>query len=218
MDLPGGDIRFCFPEILQGPAGCMAKRDLLGAADRVVDRITKEGLVRHATVKMVHPTDFTAPEKQVDSCPAYAALRGAGWTPLSSADRVDESRFIRFCGLLSMVRLASPARTTRFLPDGLSEREIAQVPAADWPTFGEPLDAGPVITADGEDPRRWQAESPTLRLVLQDVAHADFDGDGVGERLVFIAVRARGGSAGFAGYSLLEHEGDVIRLQPIRWR
>ncbi len=212
-------IRFCMPRLGPLSERCMTRAEVLSRADQPSDGVGPGGPKRLARVKMVHPTDFAEPERQVATCTVFANLKSKGWSPLTSADRVDETRFLRYCGLMSVARLAKVARTSIFTPEGLTADELAKVPGGDWPIFGERLgEDAPIVAADPDYPAVWKVDTPTLVMRLWDVAHADFDEDGEGERLVFIAARARGGSAGFAGFNLLDAEGDIIRLRPIKWQ
>ncbi|MEM9421240.1 MAG: hypothetical protein AAF986_01830 [Pseudomonadota bacterium] len=212
-----GAIVFCLPQLGPLSERCMTRQQILSRDDRPVDRATATTPRRMARVKMVHPTDFAEPERQVATCTAFASLKSDGWAPLTSADRADETRFLRYCGLMSVAKLATVARTSIFAPEGITAEELASVPDTDWPVFGEAKGEAPAIALDENTPRAWLADTPTLIIRLWDVAHADFDDDGEGERLVFLAARVRGGSAGFAGFSVLDADGKKIRLRPIKW-
>ena len=170
---------------------------------------------------MVHPNEYSVPEREVTDCSQFGELSMEGWGGMTSADMADEAYFERYCGLQSIAKIAHAARTSAFDPAGLTESEIGEVPAQDWPTLApkEPERQAPNIHQAKDDARTWIAETTTLTMRVHDVALADFDDDGVGERLLFIAARARGGTAGFATYALLDHdEDDAIRLRMIRFK
>ncbi|WOI54107.1 hypothetical protein [Parvularcula sp. LCG005] len=213
------DTEFCLPDLGPGASGCMSRAQLLKMDDHPVDRVTPSGEPRRRKLTMVHPSDFAVPEREVLTCTDFGELKSEGWGGMTTADQADESYFVRYCGLRSIARLASPARTSKFDPAGLSKRELDTIPAKDWPTLAE--EGGtpdePVLRQSPDEPRAWLADSSTLTMRIHDVALADFDEDGEAERLIFLAGRARGGTSGFASYALLEHMGgDMIRIRRVQ--
>ncbi|MEM6650421.1 MAG: hypothetical protein AAF603_09250, partial [Pseudomonadota bacterium] len=204
-----------FPQIIQNDMGCATQRELRAMKDQPVDRLTADGVTRPAKVILAHPTNFSLPEREVDTCSSYADLKAENWQPMTTVGMVDESRFIRYCGLLSIAPLADIPRTSQFQGSRLTETEIKTIPADQWPSLGETASEPPIITKDETTPRRWHLDTPTQIMILQDIAQADFDQDGEAEQLIYLAVRARGGSAGFVTYGLLEAEIDSVRLRMI---
>jgi hypothetical protein len=212
-----GEVRFCFPDVFtDGP--CMPRTRLMRADDTPLARKAADGAARPAEVVLVHPEDLEKPEQAVRTCRVYAALKTEGWGPLSSADMANDAEFLRYCGLVALARIAEPARTSVFKGDALTLSELGAVPADDWPALGETKAAAPVLSADPSEARRFFGDTETLIMRITDVATADFDGDGVAERLVHIAARARGGSAGFATFALLVTDGKAVRMRPVRWQ
>lgn len=212
----GSTIEFCLPLVFP-KSKCLTRDRILGLEDRPIDRLTAEGSPRFETLLMVHPTDFREPEREVRTCKVFARLKAQEWGPMTTAGMAAEARFERYCGLIALARHAQPARTSRFAEEGLTEAEIETVPGEAWPQLGEKFEFEPIFTRDGEDRRRWSGNSETLMLVVQDVAIADFDDDGVAERLLAVAGRARGGSAGFSSFMLLEHDEAGMGLRKIVW-
>lgn len=210
-------IEFCLPMVLPR-SPCLTRGAILALDDRPVDRLTADGVPRYAEVTLVHPTDYMEPERVVEGCKAFGRLKVEDWGPLTTAGRAQEARFERYCGLMALAEVAEVPRSSRFDGNGLSRAELEAVPVGQWPRLGEAAPKAPIFSQDDEaNPRRWVGDTETLHLMVFDVAHADFDGDGLGERLLNIAGRARGGSAGFAGYYLLEQDDHGIGLRRVKW-
>lgn len=211
------DVEFCFPDAF-AEGLCVGQSELLARDDEPVTRKAADGAMRPAEVVLAHPDDFDKPEQAVRTCRVYASLKTEGWGPLTTADTANDAEFLRYCGLVALARQATPARTSRFAGAALTKAELAAIPATDWPQFGEGTGDAPVIRDDPAGPRQFTGDTETLMLRIIDVAIADFDGDGVAERLVYIAGRARGGTAGFATFAVLGTDGKAVRMRPVRWR
>ena len=218
-DLEGaeGKIEFCLPVVLPHTP-CLPRAAILGLDTRPVDRLTADGAPRFAEVMLIHPTDFKEPERVVRTCEVYARLTAEDWAPMTTAGMAAAARFERFCGLRALASVARVPRTSRFGNGLMTEEEIEAVPEGDWPRLGEAKMAKPIFAKASQDPRSWSGDTETLIMTVSDVAHADFDGDGEGERLLNVAGRARGGSAGFSGYYILEHDQHGIGLRRVDWQ
>ena len=217
LDGAAGEIEFCLPIVLPHTP-CMPRAAILGLDTRPVDRLTADGAPRFAEVMLVHPTDFKEPERVVRTCEVYASLTAEDWAPMTTAGMAAAARFERFCGLRALASVAEVPRTSRFGDGPMTEEEIKAVPAADWPRLGEAAVTEPIFSRAEKEPRSWSGDTETLLMTVRDIAHADFDGDGEGERLLNIAGRARGGSAGFSGYYILEHDQHGIGLRRVDWK
>jgi hypothetical protein len=210
-------IQFCLEDTF-ALGKCVSKGQLLRQEDRPTDRRMPDGQPRFVQLAMVHPDDFSVPEERVSTCAQYAELRAQGWGAMTTADMHDEQHYLRYCGLVSVARTATKARSSGFREAGLTKELLEAIPAADWPVFGEGSIEQPVITAGQADGRVFDADTGRLVMRVSDVSEADFDGDGEAERLVYLAARARGGTAGFAQFALVEMTGQGPRLRPIDWR
>lgn len=210
------DIRFCFTAILPHKR-CATRADILAMDERPIDRLTADGSPRLVSVMLSHPTDYLQPDQDVRTCIVYAGLRAEGWQPLTQVAILAASHFERYCGLKGLASVAQIPRTTRFDQIGLKKAVLDSVPASHWPGFEDLPDSAPIISADESDTGSWMGNSETMIYRISDVAHADFDDDGEGERLLHIGLRARGGSFGYAQYFLLEHDSAGIGLRPVVW-
>ncbi|MEM8987385.1 MAG: hypothetical protein AAGC95_11755 [Pseudomonadota bacterium] len=194
--------------MVEGAEGCLSKDELGALKTRQV--MDANG---PAQLALAHPTDF-AQTKTVETCVDYEALAKEGWSALTSADMRREAAFARACSALSAMAEAEKPRKTHFKGGTCARSDVVAIPVADLPAFGEGDGAsGPVtILADGAG--AWAVETATSRISIQELAHADFDGDGVGDILCFVYVRAKGGSAahGFAALLSKSAEGGAVRL------
>ncbi|ADM08292.1 hypothetical protein PB2503_01057 [Parvularcula bermudensis HTCC2503] len=210
------EVTLCLPDTLPGGA-CASRSSLLSSPPEPTDMLTADGQRRPVTASLVHPTDYEAPVRMVRTCEQFAELWAEGWGGLTTADRADEARFLRYCGLRRLAALAQPAERSRF--DGTPLGALLEdVPEADWPTLPDERAMRPAITALEGTPPRWSAQSAALDMRITDIGHADFDDDGDGEHLLFLAGRMRGGTLGFSTFALLENTADGGRLRRIDFR
>ena len=212
----GGDIEFCVPLVFP-EATCLTRDRILKLDGRPIDRLTPDGAPRFDKLLMVHPTDFREPEREVRTCEVFARLKSEEWGAMTTAGMATEARFERYCGLMALARVAQPARTSRLSDKGMTEAEIESVPGEAWPHFGERFSDSPIFSRDEKDERRWNGNTETLLMTVQDIAVADFDDDGFAERLLVVAGRARGGSAGFSSFMLFEHDDQGVGLRQVVW-
>ncbi len=210
------DVKFCFPRIVRTEDGCTSREALLSGEARPFDRSVATGEWRAVSLNMADPEDFAAPPEAIETCDGFIAARRKGMGAMSSADMVRESRFLEFCGLMSLARLAAPARFSRFSDDMLSQQDFSRIPETQWPALNDSFEEAPALKRSTEDPRLWQLEAPEVTARLHDIAHADFDDDGEGEILLYVTARARGGSAGFATYAIADYAApSEVHLRPV---
>lgn len=178
-------------------------------------------------VRLAHPTDFTLSE-EVRTCRRYRELTAQDWFAETSLDMAQEAFFVRACGIFDALARAKEAKVSYFhartaerdlmsmragaLPgfgeapsDGASGGEAADAQAAspsDTATIGE-LEAQGLAAAKTAPNGEWIVERNGSLIVIQPVARADFDGDGAEDALVFIRVRAIGGTASTALLAIL---------------
>ena len=206
-------LALCFPGVIPTPDGCASRATILSFAGEPIGVEGQDGAVQPLTVTLADPGDLAAPEREVGTCDDYLALKGRGWSALTSASMDRDLRMNRFCGLIAMARRAE--RPTRGGLARLTYGGLETVPPADWPSLGEAAFDAPTIALDADDDRLWRVEGEGLSLSLRDVGAADFDGDGRSEVLVHAGVAARGGTARGGGYLLAEGEsGGQVRLSP----
>ncbi|MEM9234062.1 MAG: hypothetical protein AAGA69_07460 [Pseudomonadota bacterium] len=212
----GGDIRFCIPLVFPD-ATCLPRDRIIALEDKPIDRLTVKGPPKYTSLMMVHPSDFTEPEREVRTCEVFGRLRADEWGPMTTRGQAAAATFERYCGLIALARVARTPRTSRFSEAGMTEAEIEAIPGEAWPVLGERLGLTPIFTRDAKEKRRWEGNTETLILSVYDVATADFDDDGFAERLLAVAGRARGGSAGFAQFMLVEHDDKGVGLRAVVW-
>lgn len=213
------ELVFCLPDVLQGDNGCLTKKALLSMPPAPVNYSAKaRGQSGAMSVTMVHPTDFAEPEREVDDCESYSQLKRRNWGPMTTADGARESMFLRFCGLRSIALTARQAPSTPFSAAGLTRAELAAIKPVAWPSLGEPDDEAINFRRDDDDRRRWLGDRTREIGSLYDVALVDLDKDGEAERLLYVATRARGGTAGYAGFFVMDMTNRGPRVIPVVWR
>ena len=188
--------------LVEGLAGeCRAPVDFAEFLDRPLTDAQGAPVV----VSLADPVDDLAPEEDVTTCATYEAKTTAGWYALSGAARRREAYFTRACGALQMLVQAQQPRVSYFVEGGLELADVANMPMTDMPRIGpgapgEYADA--TVAADG--PWQWKITGRATELTIQEIAHADFDRDGYGDVLAFVALGARGGTAAAGAPALIE--------------
>ncbi|GAB4530609.1 MAG: hypothetical protein Kow00133_19350 [Amphiplicatus sp.] len=180
--------------------GCYPPEAFAGFAENAV---TDAGGA--ATVRLSHPTDIQASE-MVRTCAAWRARRDAGWYALAAADMRRELVFERACGTLAMLERARAPERTHFRDGALARGDVEAVAGAAPLRIGPAADdavSGPVAV-EAEAPGVWRWSVGGQRARLQEIAHADFNGDGFGDVLVFLAAVAEGGTASVGVVGLVE--------------
>lgn len=128
-------------------------------------------------------------------------------------------RFETHCGIMAIARYAQPALTSQFDEVQLNRSELIAVSTDDWPDMSEMRKkTRPSFERSSENPQQWSGETASLRLRILDVALADFDDDGAAERLLLVSGRARGGSARFMQFMLMEKDQNGTGLRPVIWK
>lgn len=213
----GHDIRFCLPAIFPDRP-CHSRKEILSMDIRPVERLV-DGRPQYARALMVHPTDYQLPEKEVGACPQFARLKSEKWGALTEAGQTAVMRFETHCGIMAIARYAQPALTSQFDEVQLNRSELIAVSTDDWPDMSEMRKkTRPSFERSSENPQQWSGETASLRLRILDVALADFDDDGAAERLLLVSGRARGGSARFMQFMLMEKDQNGTGLRPVIWK
>jgi len=191
------DSWLCAPRLLKTDRGCAALSELKSAGQGLLaeDALPKRPLT------LVHPEDFDAEPRAVDSCATYAELKRQDWSALSNADMRSEARFYRACGLLLLARQAeaTPSAATLDRPD------LMDLDKSTLPAFGEArIDASAKLTREDESPSVWSITTDGLLFRMMYLGTADFDADGAPEHLVEYRMAAREGSYRDTGFGFIQ--------------
>lgn len=194
------------------PTGCVGQNEILRwQTAQVVDN---QGAP--ISVSMSHPTDVEQAREDVRNCAAYNRLKKEDWYAGSTREIRREAYFERACGILDYLRKAKAPRESFFENGRCSKEDMISM--ADGPPFkiiGGPDDVAAVaidvasedlvsesIIVNEAEQGIWQMSSTGQAVRVHEIAHADFDGDGVGDILahVFIGIEDATASAGLVGY------------------
>ena len=146
-------------------------------------------------------------DASVRTCAEFDALSEKGWYALSGADMRREEYFDRACGALAFLVKAKPAQETHFTGGKASLEDIRSMAMAEATGFGEAEPAAAVDVSEMED-RVWKVEIGQGETMIYEIAHADFNGDGLGEILAYVSVGSAGGTARTGSIGLLEKASD----------
>lgn len=214
------------------PARCYNRAALMKLAEAPVT----DSSGAPVSVALSHPTDMTAETVISRNCGVYVDLKRDGWYALTSSDQRREGYFIRACGALALMLEARAPEIVHFTdgspdtadmsgflggaPFGLEplvsevegdpvELTLGEAPekngAGEGEGEGEARSDAPRLSL-GDAPGEWRAERGDQIVVMQELALADFDGDGVGEIMVFTRAGPRDGTAVFYAVGLLEKD------------
>jgi hypothetical protein len=164
--------------------GCFSSADFEAMRDRAV--VGADGAP--ITMELSSPSDAAAPPALVSTCVEYDMRARAGWYPLSNAEMRREEYFRRACPALKLLAGAQPAKLSHFDRKSLSEADAASL-CAD-PNFGFALAA----KVEPEGAGAWRMTDGAREAHLREIAHADFDGDGFGDVMVFVSLRTETGA------------------------
>ncbi|MEM9705187.1 MAG: hypothetical protein AAF850_03830 [Pseudomonadota bacterium] len=202
-----GDETVCIRSDLRffedAPKGCVKKQVVArwrGAA--VLDN--SGAPVR---LRLAHPTDFSRAPETVLTCSKYDRLTGEGWYAESSREMRREAYFMRACMAVRFLLTAAEPKKSYFAKGALSERDVEAM------SNNPPLRIAPrnmdvaEIGAPNIEPLQdglWRLQYSDQSAIVQEISHADFNGDGVGDVLAFIAVTVREGTATAGAVGLIE--------------
>lgn len=166
-------------------------------------------------LELTHPNDSARAPETVTTCNAYETLAGDGWFALTNRDMRREAYFVRACGVLRLLQRAQPATISYFSGGACSLAGIESVAAAAPFALGE----GDATAASVEriSESQWRIAVDGQIADLQEIAHADFNGDGRGDMAVFISIGAIGGTARASRVGYLDKpgpEGPVRFIEP----
>ncbi len=188
------------------PAGCYSRAELAEFRDApVIDRGEKA-----VAVAMTHPSNASIAPEQCTTCREFSELRWRGWFASSSYDMRREAYFVRACGVLDLLMKAEPASLNYFEESGLTADEIAAIGAdAVLRVGGDPeIDKGTlvVLVVEKAGDAVWRLTTGGQETRLEEIATADFDGDGIAEILAFLVAGPAHGTARVAEVALLEKD------------
>ena len=159
-------------------------------------------------LSLAHPTDDARALAVAENCRRYRELTSEGWYALSGREMRREAYFERACGMLSLIERARSADVTYFKNNGMSEedaRSLAQNGGFAIGPRSEGNSSTPVVEQAGE--HRWSIDTGGSVAVLQELAHADFNGDSRGDILTFVTIRAKEGTAHASRLGVLDKAG-----------
>lgn len=189
--------------LVEGMArACMTSAEFEALRDRPVI----DGQGEAAIVNLAGP-DPASPQSAVRTCAQYDAMVKDGWYALSNAEMRREEYFKRACNALSMLAAAKPAAMSHFSDGHASAADIRSMADGDAIGFGETAPSVDVSVEAGE-PGVWKVTIGEGETFVHEIAHADFNGDGVGEILAYVSVGAHGGTARSGVVGLIEKAAD----------
>ncbi|HXI86337.1 MAG TPA: hypothetical protein VNH64_02680 [Parvularculaceae bacterium] len=161
-----------------------------------------------ASVALSSPTDASAPTKDASTCREYNQLTNEGWYAMTAADMRREDYFKRACGTLVLLGEARAPEATYFENGELSEGDVRSLAQTAKFRIGpeEAPEAAPVVAKD--EGSAWRITTGEQVAIIQPIAHADFNADGRGDMLVFVAMRIEGGTATASEIGLVEKAGE----------
>ena len=197
---PGEEAFLCLRTDIGAPDGarCYSPQEIQALAESPVldDRGASVNL------RLSPPGDEARGLEAVRTCEEYEARLGEGWRARSSREMRREAFFTRDCGVRALLMKARPAKTSYFASGECSEADIrlliAGAPFRIGKEAGEDAPANVVRAGAGE----WRINSGGQTMLVQEIAHADFNADRRGDMLVYIQIAAEGATAqtGMVGF------------------
>lgn len=183
-----GDVKGC---VSAAQAGRLRERKLALGENRDTNGVT-----------LTHPGNM-AEQRQVATCSEYDEATAQGWYALTTYDLSMESFFRRDCALIDALSKAAPAKRS-FIKEprvGLNDMDIVSASVLQGfvpigtpdATLGTLMRAG-AFTVDERGPLVLKLSSNNFTATLEELARADFNGDGLEDILVLSAIHAQGGT------------------------
>ncbi len=173
------------------------------------------------TVSMTHPTDASRDAAVCRTCHEFREYTFDGWYALSSRDMRREAFFVRACGAIKMLRNAQIPDQSYFPDDGLEAGDVASLAAEHLLRLGD----DPAVTPGNPEidrigPSVWRVAAGGQTVRIEEIAMADFDGDGRAEILAFLSARPDEGTATIFDVVLLEKDAiDAgVSVNPVDFR
>ncbi|MEO0398896.1 MAG: hypothetical protein AAF224_05670 [Pseudomonadota bacterium] len=194
--------------------GCYARATLSALQEAAVLGPSGEEVV----LTLAHPTDDLAPVAVVRTCAAFRDYREKGWYAFSSREMRREAAFVKSCGALGMLVDSKTPNASLFEGGRLSAADVSAIvgqrpvgitdgvaaPATQAaPT--EKIAAADALAVRGAPANgAWRVTNGGQKAALQEIAHADFTGDGFGDILLFVAVGVDKATAAAAFLTIVE--------------
>jgi len=179
--------------------GCVKKSEL----QKWIKAPVLDNVGAPVTLNMSHPTDYSRELSVVKTCEDYRLMTKVGWYAGSTREMRREAYFERACGALTYLALAKEPDISYFTNGSSTRSDLASL--ADGPPFKiaprlseapEEIDISQL--SDGV----WRISTLGQNAQLQEIAHADFNGDGIGDILTFVSIGVEDATAtaGMVGY------------------
>lgn len=176
------------------------------------DLYTKDILNRRGDrvqVTMTSPPESAQASGECKNCADYDRMQRLGWFALSNRDQRREEFFRRACSMLEYLRKSSTPSQTFFTEGTLSEDIINAIPN-DAIMQIDSIALRPQRQGErqrlnrgwADDAQGYTIELDDHTIIVQPLVHADFDGDDIGDILVYARTRIEGATAftGSVGY------------------
>lgn len=193
--------------LVDGMSGCVSPGAIAGLMDAAV--LGSDQAPQVVTLTAADGLNTS----DVSTCTDYLARRREGWYAETSRDMARESYFARACGALAALAHAKPGGASAFSGGRLSKPDVAALAAETSFAFGP--DAAARATRVIEEGPDWRIETDDAVARIQPLAHADFDGDGRREVLIFVDIRPVEGTARSATLGLVKKDGDRLAFTPL---
>ena len=191
------------------PGTCLSPKQL----DTLLDRPVKQGENAATPLELTHPEDFSKREK-IRTCRQFMEKKAEDYYALSGADMAAEGWYERTCGTVSMLKAAKRAERS-FLerPDsGLSDVSVLSVRmlpvaaevkrkeilllAKEGLTIADLVAEG-LVEVHSSSRTELDLSYGGSRARYHELARGDMNHDGLDDLVVFMGVRATGGTMGW---------------------
>ncbi len=166
------------------------------------DRSVISGAGDPVTVNLEAP-DPTKEGAAARTCAEYDAMTEQGWYALSNADMRREEYFKRACGALSMLVKGRAAVSSHFSLGKAAKEDVLSLAEQEAIVFGEPEPSVSIEVTNVEE-GVWRMTIGQGETMIYEIAHADFNGDGLGEILAYMSTGPAGGTARVGAIGLIE--------------
>lgn len=211
------DFEICLKRDLPLFEGVDARCYDRSALRALYDAAVVDGAAATVDLEMSHPTDYSAADRVISTCGQYREMQFDGWYAASARAMRREAYLMRACAVLAALNAAAPARETFFEGGSPTAAEIAALIETGEMTMGEAETETLVVRIVGDEDHFWRIETGAADITLEELANADFDGDGVEEILVFATIGAVDGAMRAPSPALLNKDSRdaALSLTPI---
>ena len=195
--------------------GCYDKKQLKAYRDKLV--LGLDGAP--VAVALAHPKDDLAPLEIVKTCHAYSEKMDRRWFALSNREMRRQSYFVRACGALEMLIAAEKPERSFFKNGELTRADLKSLAGGPPFRMAERAETAAVETEiETVKTGGWRLKMSDQAATIIEIAHADFDRDGVGDILAFASIGVTGGTARIAEIGLLQKSSETapVRFTPSR--